>query len=190
MTGTSWADLMKNAKIASQPVTEGEHPVRITDAQAVQASTGKPMIKITAEILEGPDAKRKVYGQQVLSEDNGMALAIFFRTMEAIGLDDAFFSHEPSMGQVASNLIGRQARVVIKHREWNGATRSEIDRWLPSLGGGLAGGPIAPGTVVGPAGPPLPTANSSLPTQPATPTVPTSQPGPVAPTDAPPALPI
>lgn len=204
MTSLNWADLLKNAKVASEPVPEGEHPVRITDCQATQSQNGKPMLKITAEITEGPAAKRKVYGNLVLSEENGTALAIFFRNLDAIGLGEDFLAQGPTFDQVASNCIGRTPRVVIKHRTWNGTVRGDIDRWVAPLGGGLGAGPVAPGAVVGPAGPPLPTANSSLPTTPTTPAVPTTPPaatpqvgtgptvgsGPVAPADAPPPLPI
>jgi hypothetical protein len=186
---TTWGALMKDAKVAAEPVPEGEHPVKITDCQATNASTGKLMFKLVAEILEGPAAKRKVYGNLVLSPENSTALAMFFKNMTAIGLGDEFFAQEPNPDQVARNCIGRQARVVIKHREWLGNKRGDIDRWVPALGGGL-GGPIAPGTVVGPAGPPLPTANSSPTPVPTVGAGPTIGAGPVAPSDAPPPLPI
>jgi hypothetical protein len=184
---------MKNAKVAAEPVPEGEHPVKIIDCQATQSSNGKPMLKLTAEIVEGPAAKRKVYGNLVLSEENGTALAIFFRNLEAIGLDENFLNQGPSFDQVASNCIGRMPHVVIRHRTWNGQVRGDIDRWVAPLDGGLpgaAGGPIAPGAVVGPAGPPLPTTSSSPTAAPTVGAGPTVGTGPSAPADAPPPLPI
>jgi hypothetical protein len=199
----TWGELMKTAQIASQPIAEGEHNIKIVSAEATRASTGSLMFKYKAEILDGPDVKRKLYGNLVVSPDNGTALAIFFRNMESLGLDANFFAANPSPDQVASAMMNRQAKVSVKHKTWQGVVRGEIDRWLGAPGqGGLGLGPVAPGTVTGPAGPPLPTsATPAAAVAPAvTPSAPTTSPqmakaesltpGPVAPTDAPPALPI
>lgn len=198
MAEFSWAQLMQDAKKASEPISEGVHPARIIECNAGQSSTGKLMFTIKVEITGGPDAKRKTTTNLTLSPENGTALAIFFQNLDAIGIPESFFAQEPNPDQIAAAMVGRMVDVKIKHEVWQGVTRGKIDRWIKQGGGlgGLPTGPVAPGTVVGVPGPVLPTANSSLPASPATPAVPTTpatpapQAGPTAPTDAPPPLPI
>jgi hypothetical protein len=168
MAEATWGQLMQNAKGQLEPVPEGEHNVKIVDAEATKASTGSLMFKVKAEITEGASVKRRLFGNLVVSEENPMALAIFFRNMEAIGLNANFFAADPTPDQVASAMMNRTARVTVKHRVWQGVTRGDIAGWMPPLGGGLSGGPVAPGTVTGPAihgpsmgaTPPLPTAST------------------------------
>jgi hypothetical protein len=191
----TWGGLIQDAKKASEPITEGQHRVRITDASAGQSSTGKLMFTIKTEILEGTDAKRKMTTNLTVSPENGTALAIFFQNMSAIGIPDTFFAQEPQPDQIAQAMIGREVTVVVKHETWQGVKRGKIDRWL-NTGAGVPGvptGPLAPGAVVGAPGPVLPTSSSSVAAAPTTPAVPTTPPagaGPVAPSDAPPPLPI
>ena len=200
MAEATWGDLLKSAKIASEPIPEGQHNAKIVDAVATKTASGdKLMFKIKLEIVDGPAVKRRVTANQTVSPENGTALAIFFRAMEAIGLTEAFFAGNPNPDQIAAAMINRQVCIVIKHGSWNGAVTSNVDRWI-AMGGGLGGlpaGPVAPGTVIGNAPTPLPTGASATPTAGSAPTLPTTAPespastaGPVAPTDAPPALPI
>jgi hypothetical protein len=187
----TWGQLMQDAKKASEPIAEGQHKVRIVEASATRSSTGKLMFVIKAEILEGNDAKRKITSNLTLSPDNGTALAIFFRNMEAIGIPESFFTQEPNPDQVASAMIGRECGIVVKHGEWQGVKRGNVDRWI-QLGGGLGGlptGPVAPGAVVGAPGPVLPTSSSSPAAAPVVGNGPIVGAGPTAPDAAPP-LPI
>lgn len=204
MAEATWGELIQNAKKASEPVAEMDHNVKIVNAEATRASTGSLMFKYTAEIIDGPDVKRKLYGNLVVSPDNGTALAIFFRNMAALGIDENFFAANPSPDAVAAAMFNRTAKVHVKHKVWQGVTRGEIDRWYAPGEGGLSLGPVAPGTVIGNAPAPLPTGATPLPTAgsatPAGPTAPVTtekaaaplpQSGPMPPSaDAPPALPI
>lgn len=199
MSEFSFIDLMNQAKGQLDLVPDGDYSIKIIDAQATKASTGALMFKVKVEITDGPNVKRRVPTNLVVSTENPMALAIFFRNMENIGLDANFFGQNPNPDQVASAMVNRPARVKIGHKPWQGVDRNEVQGWLPSMGGGAAGlpgtaGPVAPGTVIGAPGPVLPTgATPSAAAAPAA-SVPTTKPatpsGPVAPTDAPPALPI
>lgn len=202
MAEATWGQLIQQAQGQLDLIPDGDVDVKIIDSQATKASTGKLMFKVKVEIADGPNIKRKLTTNIVVSDDNPMALAIFFRNMENIGLPSSFFSQEPNPDQVASAMVGRPARVKIGHRVWQGVDRNEVTAWLPPLGGGL-GGPVAPGTVVGPAGPPLPTSATVPSTPAATPAtpVPTQTPAPVvgngptvgagpAAPSGPPALPI
>lgn len=207
MAEATWGELMANAKKAAEPVAETDHNIKIVNSEATRASTGSLMFKYSAEIQDGPDVKRKLYGNLVVSPDNGTALAIFFRNMAALGLGDEFFAANPSPEAVASAMMNRTARVHVKHKTWQGVVRGEIDRWYAPGEGGLSlgpAGPVAPGTVTGMAPAPLPTGATPLPMAapvapvgpivPATsekPADPLPQAGPTPPSaDTPPALPI
>jgi len=204
----TWGDLINQSKGALELIPDGEQNGKIVSAEDVQASTGALMYKVKIEITDGPFIKRRIMTNLVVSTDNPIALAIFFRNCENIGLDANFFAVNPSKAQVAQAMMNRPCRVNVGHKNWQGIDRNEVKGWLPVSGGtggpGLpgSGGPIAPGTVIGPAGPPLPT--SATPNTPMTPTAtpvppqtsspvvgngPTVGAGPSSP-DGPPALPI
>jgi Protein of unknown function (DUF669) len=181
VTNTSWADLIKGSEDALRPVPDGEYNVKIVDAREDKSSSGKLMIRVKFEIQDGPSAPRKVPTQLVLSTENQVAVAIFFRQMEAMGLDANFFAQLPPPDgdtmmmagkQIADALFNRTCRVTLKTRAWQGVDRNEVAGILPSLGGG----PVAPGTVTGvatPGGPVAPGATTvpaptSTPATPAT----------------------
>lgn len=205
MAEATWGELLNQAKGQLDLVPDGDYNVKIIDAQATNATTGARMFKVKVEITEGPNVKRRVSTNLVVSPENPMALAIFFRNMENIGIGADFFAQNPSPDAVASVMLNRPARVKIGHKAWQGVDRNEVQGWLPPMGaqGGApglpgAGGPVAPGTVIGAPGPVLPTSATPSAAAASTPSVPTDKPadkpatpsGPVAPTDAPPALPI
>lgn len=183
----NWGQLMQNAKGQLEPIPDGDYDVKVIDAQAMKASTGKLMFKIKFEITSGPHSPRKVYNNLVLSDDNPMALAIFFRNLEALGVNDAFLAQNPTPDQIASAMSNRTCRVTLGKRTWQGVEQNEVKRMLPPLGGG----PVAPGVATGPAVP-MP-GGMPVPSPVATPTpAPTSgppAPGPIAP-GGPPPLPI
>jgi hypothetical protein len=189
MTEIDWAALQGAAKGQLDPIPPGQYLCKVIDAQATQTQTGKPMFKVKFEVAEGPQSPRKVWNNFTVSEENPMALAIFFRQMEAMGLNANFFASKPSNAQVAQALMNRQCMLTLGTRTWQGVEQNSVTGVAPPQGGG----PIAPGVATGPATP-LPTAGASpLPTAApaatpmATPTSPTTPP---TPTDAPPPLPI
>lgn len=189
MTEIDWAALQGAAKGQLDPIPPGQYLCTVIDAQATQTQTGKPMFKVKFQVAEGPHAPRKVWNNFTVSEENPMALAIFFRQMEAMGLNANFFAAKPSNAQVAQALMNRQCMVTLGTRTWQGVEQNDVKGIAPALGGG----PIAPGVATGVATP-LPTASGSgLPTAtPTTPPAPTTTPtaGPPTPNDAPPPLPI
>lgn len=191
----NWSQLQQNAKGALDPVPDGEYLARLVDVQTTKSSTDKLMYKTKWEIVEGPHVKRRISSQMVVSDDSPVALAIFFRQCEAMGLDGNFFAQNPTPDQVGSAMLNRQARITLGHRVWQGIDRNEVKGILPPLNGG----PAAPGVVTGPAtllpsagatGPGTPTPTS--PGQPSTPATPASTPstGPKPPAGSAPPLPI
>lgn len=193
--------LMETAKSASfEALPDGPYDAECISADAVTSSTGKPMIKCKFEVIAGPHAKRKFFNQFVLSTDNEVALAMFFRHMKAFGLDENFFKAVGSGGlaPVAQTMVGRRARFDLGHREWNGENRNEVKSVKPITGGVSTGGlpgaaaPVAPGL---PGLPGLPTSSAppiTAPPAPAVtqPTPPTQPTQPTPPEQAVPASPV
>jgi hypothetical protein len=123
-----------------------------------------------------------------------MALRMYFLQMAAFGLDSAFFAQNPTMADVARNLVNRVATFKLSIRQWQGADRNQVD----GVSAIPAGAPLPPGVVTGPgtvgAGGPTSMApmNASTPTNggvPTTPTTPTATKVPPVPTASTPAAP-
>lgn len=159
MTTIDFSKALADAKSASfEAMPNGDYNIEVVKAEAVAASTGRPMIKCKMKVIDGGFMNRPVMTQFVLSIDNPNALAMFFRNMKAFGLDENFFAQMGAGGQldpVAGALVGRRAQVTLGTRKWQGEDRNEVTGIKPYTG--------APGTVVGAPGGPGPIAG--IPTQ-------------------------
>jgi len=170
MTTIDFARALKEAKGASmEALPIGDYDVEVAKSEATTSSNGKPMIKVTMKVVAGPYERRSVLNQFVMSQDNPVALSIFFRHMKAFGLTEDWFMALGSQGSlepVANALIGRRARLTLGHRDWQGETRNEVKAVKPYTGapgpaptGPAVGGLIAPPTppTAAPVPPPAPT---------------------------------
>jgi hypothetical protein len=156
----SWATLLNDAGDAAagfEVLPAADYDLRITKSEAKMSSTGKVMFAITTEVTNGPYKGRKLWGNIVVSSDNPIALGIFFRTMNAMGIDQSFFAGNPSDAQVAEAMIGREFRGQVSVRQWQGQDRNEIKSYFP-IKATMAGGPAVapPPTVVQQAANPQP----------------------------------
>lgn len=159
---------METAKNASfDPLPIGNYDAECISADAVTSSTGKPMIKCKFEVITGPHAKRKFFNQYVLSVENEVALAMFFRQMKAFGMDENFFAAvgAQGLGPVAQTMLGKRATFELGIRKWQDEDRNEVKSTKPLAGGTMPGGLPGSGAVL-------------LPGLPGTPGLPTG--GPVA----------
>lgn len=163
----NWDELAKQAAAAFDPIPTGEYAGTVTEASAVSASNGKPMIKVKVKINGGPHDGRLVFNNFVISADNPNAMGFFFRHMKALGLDANFFAQQPSMPQVAEQLTGRQALWGLGIRQYQGQDQNEIKTIKPLVGlpgmpagapagGAPAGLPSAPGAVPASSAPGIP----------------------------------
>lgn len=191
MTTVNFTQVLKDAKSASfEALPTGDYDVETTKSEAVQSSNGRPMIKATFKVIVGPHTNRNVVNNFVLSVDNPVALAIFFRQMKCFGLDDNFFAmlgDQGSLDSVANAMVGKRVRLTLGQRDWQGETRNEVKQVKPYTG--------APGGMGGPAGPsmtgvpgPAPAAYGATPTPapaPAQMPTPAPAPAPVAATPQP-----
>ena len=152
----NFKDLMDAAGGSFEPLPKGPVDAKVTAAEATKTSNGKTMYKMTWSVLSGPNANRKVWGNQVISPESPPALGIFFRQMAAMGLGSDYFASNPSEEQVARDLVGRQATLVLDQKEYQGTLRNEI-KDIRKLAGGLPGG--APAPQANPGGIPAPTSD-------------------------------
>lgn len=197
MTTINWQDLKKTADESTRPVPDGWYDVIIEKAEATVASTGSDMIKVVLRVLDGPHSGRRLWTNFVLSPESGFALNMFFRNLEAFGVDPAVVAPGGSMDEIAYVLQDRQARAEVGTRVWKGQPRNEVNRFtastnvqvgtgaVPTPAGGSRSsvpGPTVPGPVVG-----------SIPTTPTVPVTGASPgpavippgPGPVSPPELP-----
>jgi Protein of unknown function (DUF669) len=137
LSSVPWGQLKKAAEDATKPVPDGWYDLVVTKATVVTASTGSPMIKVVLNIETGPHADRPQFDQFVLSEDNALAMAIWFRQFAAFGLPaDAYFAvRNPSLAQVAEDLLGRHVRAKIGTRRWQGVDRNDIQEYQSPMTG-------------------------------------------------------
>lgn len=179
MSEIDWASLQQEAAKAGL-IPEGDYNVIIEKTDPVRSSTGKPMIKYKARVLDGPQKDKTIYGNLTLTTDNPMALRMYFLQMAAFGLDSSFFAQNPKLADVASALERRCVVFTITIQPYQGADRSNVNGIKPLP----AGIPLPPGAATGPAtlagvggapvpGAPVPPA-SSMPTAPTTPPVPSA----------------
>lgn len=158
MTTIDFSKALADAKSASfEAMPDGNYNIEVVKAEAVTASTGRPMIKCKMKVIDGPYQNRPVMTQFVLVIDNPNALAMFFRNMKGFGLDENFFAQLGSgqLEPVAAALVSRRAQVTLGTRKWNGEDRNEVTGIKPYTG--------APGTMTGTPGVPGATGVSGTP---------------------------
>jgi hypothetical protein len=153
-TTHNWKDLKKRGDDATRPAEPGWYVIECIKSEARKASTtGNPMIAVQFKIVEGPAAGKTVFNNFNLTPDSDFALGIFFNHLAAFGLDEAFFSTDPSIEQVAASLVGRQANVELEIQPFNGIDRNRVKN-LRALDGQVPiGQPVAAGIPSATAGP-------------------------------------
>lgn len=195
MSTIDWASLRKSSEDATRPPDPGEYLLEVTDCKVSSAaSSGNPMLKATLKVVQGPAAGKTVLNNFNLTVDNPVAMSIFFRHMDALGLGSVFFDAGPDLEQVANALKGRRAMFTLSIRQFQGRDFPQVDGIKPVIGQPPVGSPVSgalptvtpsgPGTVV-PAMPPVPNQISAPAAQPmpplassTTPSTPSSPPVP------------
>jgi hypothetical protein len=166
MEEINFSELMEEA--GKLFVDAGEYPMYISDSEAKIASTGNPMVVAQCRIEDGPHKGfGPVYNNFVVvknkkrKEDNAKALAVFFRNMSILGLDEQYFKKNPEMEQIAQDILGKRFVGVLGIDSYDGIERNKITRIKMRLGGpptvdldmisGSASAPPHPSTITDPA---------------------------------------
>lgn len=136
----NWQELQAlaaGAGFSNMPI--GKHEAEITKAEyAKTSSTDKDMYKVIFKAVSGPDAGSTHPNNFVLSPDSPVAMGFFFRHMAALGLDAAYFATNPGKEQLARDLVGRRAQIVIREQR-SDPSRTEVGNVLKSLAEGETG---------------------------------------------------
>jgi hypothetical protein len=204
----SWNDLLDDAGGAGndfEPLPEGDYDLVITKSEALQTKNGKTMYKVQCSVEQGPHKGRTVWNNFVISPESPTALSIFFRQMNVLGLDRAYWQSDPSDHQVAEKLKGARFRGQLITRSFNGQESNEIKQFFTprALAAGPGSGPSAPAPAAAPPAAPAPApapafaapAPAAAPPQPAPPAPAAAPPAPIqqeaaAPPPAPAAPPV
>lgn len=174
-----WNELMKDAIIDLAP--PGEYDMIVDKAEGTTYSTGSTGIKAVLMFENGPHAGQKVFNNFVIpqagSDNYAQALGFFFRNMQTLGIDSAFFAKNPQLDEVANAVIGRRIRATLTHREWNNEKQYSVKSIKPA--NGAPTGTVTPKT----SGPSVPTMTpnvsapvASAPSMPTAPKVPSVAP--------------
>lgn len=145
----SWTDLLDDAGGAGndfEVLPEGDYDLVITKSEALQTKNSKTMYKVQCSVEQGPHKGRTVWNNFVISPESPTALSIFFRQMNILGLDRAYWQSDPSDHQVAEKLKGARFRGQLVTRSYNGQESNEIKQFFTprALAAGPGAGPSAP----------------------------------------------
>lgn len=137
MADMNWNELLENAAESGgfEPVPDGPYNVVVDRANNKKTSNGKQMYAVMFKIEDGPYKGRTVWANLVISPESPNALGIFFRHMNALGLDSAYFNNNPLPEKVASDLVGRRASITVGTRRWNNQDRNEVNNISPPTDG-------------------------------------------------------
>lgn len=173
MTTYDWNALRKAADDASKPIPDDWYDVVVDKAEATVASTGSKMLKVKLRVVGGPYDGRVLFTNFVMSTENGFAMSIFFRNLDALGINPQRDAPGGSMEELAFAMTGRQARAQVGTRVWQNQPRNEINNMARSGSpqvGVPGGGPSVP----------TPGAVAPAPTPVSMPTTPTPASAPVS----------
>jgi hypothetical protein len=135
----NWGDLQKTAADATRLLEDGPYPVEVTSAEATSSKAGNPQIKVKVRVCDGPATGRALFTQMTVS-DSGFGLAMFFRSLAALGVTADVLASGPSLEQVAAALVGRKALANVDHSTYQGVERNGIKDFAPdpnALGQGV-----------------------------------------------------
>jgi hypothetical protein len=147
MSTLNWNELIKDAEVGGgnnyEPMPDGDYELKVLEAETKTTQSGKVMFSTKCEVVGGPNAKRLVWDNLVVSPDNPTALGIFFRKMDAMGLGkESFFDRQPTNPQIEQALVGRSFRGQIGTRVYNNKKSNEIKNYYASA----SAAPAAPAT--------------------------------------------
>jgi hypothetical protein len=148
----------------------GRRPVEVVNAYFKPASSGSPMWKLKYRLLDGGTYDLRE-DQIVLTRSNPTATKIFFKNMEAFGLQTSWFiSTNPSNAVVAQTLIGKRVWVTIKEDKTFSYSYGNYTAYTGNAPGGMA--------IPAPGGIPSSVPGNGIPNVPSVPSVPAAPPAP------------
>lgn len=181
MSSLNWGDLVKDAGETGsyEPLPDGDYELKVVEATAKVAQSGKTMFAVKAQVQGGAHNNRLVWDNLVVTPDSPAALGMFFRKMAALGLNREFFSSSPSNAQIEAALQSRSFRGQIGSRTWQGQKKNEIKMYYvttastsPAPAAAAPAPAPAPAAAPAPAPAPAPAAATEAAVAPAPPAAP------------------
>lgn len=137
-----------NEKMAEKfkPIPAGKYDVVAESVDFKMTSTGKPMFTVAYTVEGGPqDGRRAGWDNMVLSPENDTALAIFYRTLDTLGVGREFLETDPEPESVCQKITGAKVKARVIISEWQGRDRNEVKSVFPRDGASGGGKPFANG---------------------------------------------
>lgn len=129
MSQAFYRDLLKKREDAGMEL----FPVGIYDAKVAAAevkvneNSGRKTFIVQYEVTTGPLAGRKLKNWMTIVEEYPGLVAMWFKDMGAMGLDDAFFEAEPGDPQICAALVGRTCEIAVGRRKKNKTSDEETE---------------------------------------------------------------
>lgn len=161
-------------------VADGTYVFQVAEAEFRESNQGKPQFRFRAVVESGPEAKKSATQFITFTDDNPMAVRMFWVNMEQFfGFTEAYWTTNPAPEAVAAAMVGKRFEAKISGREVGDRTYDNFTG-VKFLGGGVQ-----------PAAAPVPAAAPPVPaaTAPAAPAAPAPPAAPAAAVPAPPAPP-
>lgn len=148
MASAFYRDLLKKRQDAGfEMCPVGVYDVKVIGAEVkINESSGRKTFIVQYEILTGPLAGRKVKNWMTIVEEYPGLVAMWFKDMAAMGLDDAFFEAEPGDQQICDALKARTCQIAVGRRKKNKTSDEEVEdiKVKPPLTGAIPAAPPAP----------------------------------------------
>jgi len=148
MASAMYRDLLKKREDAGLELFPvGVYDVKVIGAESkVNDNSGRKTFIVQYEVVSGPLAGRKLKNWMTIVEEYPGLVALWFKDMAAMGLDDAFFEAEPSDAQICAALQGRFCEIAVGRRKKNKTSDDETEdiKVRPPATGASAVAPPAP----------------------------------------------
>lgn len=148
MASAFYRDLLKKREDAGMELFPvGTYDARVVGAEVkVNENSGRKTFIVQYEVTTGPNAGRKLRNWMTIVEEYPGLVAMWFKDMAAMGLDDAFFEGEPGDAQICAALVGRTCEIAVGRRKKNKSSDEETEdiKVHPPVGGAAPVPPPAP----------------------------------------------
>jgi hypothetical protein len=120
------------AKEQYEIIPQGEYRVQVTDTETKESKSGKPMLGLTFEIVEGDYENRKLFSNLMLDDPKAL-----WRTRRDLGVLLGTSDLEGQFDFNTEDLIGAEAIAKVTHRVWkesdggDGEARPNVQKLEP-----------------------------------------------------------
>lgn len=128
-----------------EAIPKGPYNVVVQEADKLESSTGKDMIKVRVQVTEGPYANRVLFKYLVFgTKDDTTLNRITLDNLSAFGVTREFIAtQKPSIAAIAEALVGRTASAVVGIQEKGDYKGYNEIKRFKALAGGAQPAPTA-----------------------------------------------